>query len=237
MFRGWSKMYEKWLDIIAKCELFEGISPDEMRSILKCMNLKVLEYKKNDYLTTAGENFTEIGLILDGTVALTKETVSGNRVIINLLGPAEMFGEMAAYSGRKIWPVTVSAQTNCTVTYFAQDKIVGCCDNVCVSHKRLIMNMLKVVSNRALLLNKKVEYLSIKTLRGKISTYLLEEYNKKGNKTFQLNLNRNELADFINVSRPSLSRELCKMRDEGLIDFHSTAIKIKDYEALRAVSE
>ena len=97
--------------------------------------------------------------------------------------------------------------------------------------------MLKVVSNRALMLNKKLEYLSIKSLRGKISTYLLEEQKKEGNTTFQLNLNRNELADFINVSRPSLSRELGKMRDEGLIDFHSTAIKINDFEALKKFSE
>lgn len=87
------------------------------------------------------------------------------------------------------------------------------------------------------MLNKKVEYLSIKTLRGKISTYLLDEYNKTGQKTFQLNLNRNELADFINVSRPSLSRELCKMRDEGIIDFHSTAIKILDFDILKNFSE
>lgn len=226
-------MYEEWVDTIAKCPLFEGIPSDELLAILQCMDITTVNYKKNDYLSVAGDDFAQIGLVLDGTVALTKETVSGNRVIINLLGPGEMFGEMAAYSGKKFWPMTVTAQTNCTVLFFSQDKIVGCCENVCVSHKRLILNMLKVVSNRALMLNKKVEYLSIKSLRGKISTYLLEEYKKKGNKTFQLNLNRNELADFINVSRPSLSRELCKMRDEGLIDFHSTAIKIIDFDTLK----
>lgn len=230
-------MYEKWLDTLSRCALFENISRDQMLSILNCMNLKIQEYKKNDYLTIAGEDFFQIGVVLSGTVALTKETAAGSRVIIGLLGAGEMFGEMAAYSGKKSWPVTVIAQTNCTVMFFSQDKIVGCCDKVCISHKQLIMNMLKVVSNRALMLNKKVEYLSIKSLRGKISTFLLEEYKKTGSNTFQLELNRNELADFINVSRPSLSRELCKMRDEGLIDFHSTAIKIKDFEAIKELSE
>ncbi len=67
---------------------------------------------------------------------------------------------------------------------FPQDKIVGCCDRVCISHKQLIMNMLKVVSNRALMLNKKVEYLTIKSLRGKICTFLLKNMRKPATTPF-----------------------------------------------------
>ncbi|NLP44254.1 MAG: Crp/Fnr family transcriptional regulator [Peptococcaceae bacterium] len=230
-------MYGKWLDTIADCILFEGINSDELRSILPCLDVKIVEYKKGDYISVAGKAFNQIGLVLEGSIVLTKETVSGNRVIISVLGKSEIFGEMAAYSGQKSWPVTVIAQTNCTIMFFSQDKIVGCCESVCSSHRQLILNMLKVVSNRALLLNRKVEYLSIKSLRSRICTYLLEEYKKNGQRTFQLKLNRNELADFINVSRPSLSRELGKMRDEGLIDFHSSAIKIMDFETLKQCSE
>lgn len=232
-----NNMYKKWVNTLAKCALFEGIDTEEMLTILGCMGVKILDYKKNDYLTVGGQAFSQIGIVLEGSVSLTKETASGNRVIIGILGPGEMFGEMAAYSGRKTWPVTVIAQTKCTIMYFSQDKIVGCCERVCLSHKKLIMNMLKVLSQRAMMLNKKVEYLSIRNLRGKISTFLLEESKKTGKNTFQLPFNRNELADFLNVSRPSLSRELGKMRDEGIIDFHSTAVKIKDLEALKILSE
>lgn len=230
-------MYEKYLEPLTGCSLFEGIYTDELLGILPCLNIKILEYKKNDYLIIAGQDFLEIGIVLNGNVAITKETASGNRVIIGIQEPGEMFGEIAAYSGQKFWPMTITAQTNCTVMFFPQDKIVGCCEKVCLNHKKLILNMLKIVSNRALLLNKKVQYLAIKSLRTRICTYLLEEYKKTGNNTFQLNLNRNELADFINVSRPSLSREFCKMRDDGLIDFHSTAIKITNLEALKELSE
>ena len=98
----------------------------------------------------------------------------------------------------------------------------------------MIENFMKVISDNALMLNKKVQYLSIKSIRGKISAYLLEQYkNNKGN-TIVLPLKRNELADFLNVSRPSMSRELCKMRDEGIIDFHLSTFKIKDIETLES---
>lgn len=237
MLEGGVVVYRKWLGSISKCALFDGIPTEQLLGVLQCMNLKISEFKKGDYITLAGNVFTEIGIVLSGTVALTKETASGSRVIIGLLETGEMFGEMAAYSGKKTWPMTVIAQTNCTVMFFSQDKIAGCCEKVCTSHKQLIMNMLKVLANRAQMLNKKVEYLSIRSLRGKICSYLLEEYNKNGRTTFQLNFNRNELADFINVSRPSLSRELGKMRDEGLIDFYGTAVKLKDFQALKELCE
>jgi len=230
-------LYEEWLDTLTKCALFEGIDQDNLRDILQCMNVKINNYKKNDYISIAGEEFSQVGVVLRGRVVLTKETAAGNRIIIGLVEPGEIFGEMAAYSGDKSWPASAGAQTNCTVMFFSQDKIVGCCANVCQCHQRLILNMLKIVSNRALMLNRKVEYLSLKNLRKKILAYLLEEYKKNGCNTFQLNLNRNDLADFINTSRPSLSRELCKMRDEGLIDFYGNAIKIMDLQALRQQCE
>ena len=64
------------------------------------------------------------------------------------------------------------------------EKIVGECERMCISHKLLIVNMLSILSDRAMMLNRKVEYLAIKTIRGKLSTYLLEQYKNTGNRTF-----------------------------------------------------
>lgn len=229
-------MYQTWLKTLSNCALFREISLDEMSGILQCINPKIYEYKKNEYLTFEGEKFQGIGIVLSGEVALTKMTAAGNRVMIAILGPGEMFGEMGAFTESLSWPSTVIAQKNCTVMFFPPDRIVGCCEKSCVSHKKLIINMLRIVSEKALLLNRKVEYLAMKNLRGKISTFLLEEYKKTGKNTFLLPLTRNEMADFLNVSRPSLSREMCKMRDEGIIDFHRLSVRIKDLAALKEMA-
>jgi DNA-binding transcriptional regulator LsrR (DeoR family) len=50
-------------------------------------------------------------------------------------------------------------------------------------------------------------------------------------------MNRQQLADFLNVSRPSMSRELSRMRDEGIIDFHLSAVRILDIERLKEYCE
>ncbi|HHV71130.1 MAG TPA: Crp/Fnr family transcriptional regulator [Clostridia bacterium] len=226
-------MKEKWLKKISSCVLFKNINEEQLDSMLSCLDPDVREYKKNEYITLAGEKYKGVGVVLSGEVVITKENASGNRVIMEILGPGGMFGEMIAFAGGNLWPATVIAQKECRVMFLPPDKIVGSCGNSCASHQQLIRNMLKIISQKALMLNRKVEYLSIRTMRGKISNFLLEQYKKNKKTTFMLPLKRNELAEFLNVSRPSLSREMCRMRDEGIIDFHRSSIQIKDLDALK----
>jgi CRP-like cAMP-binding protein len=148
-----------------------------------------------------------------------------------------MFGEIVAFAGIKLWPSTVYAERDASILYIQPQKVLGICDKACAPHKILISNILNLISNKAFLLNKKVEYLTIKSIKGKLSKYLMEQYKKAGNLTFSIELNREELADFLNVSRPSMSRELCKIRDEGIIEFYRETIKIIDIAKLQKILE
>ncbi len=230
-------MFKKWLKVFSECALFRGIDPEELNVVFTCLKPKVSSFEKNEWVAVAGEKFTGLGVVLAGEVVVAKENAAGNRVIMAVNSPGEMFGEMAAFSGDGVWPVAVMARTACTVMFLPAGKIVGNCERSCLSHRQLITNMLEIVSGKALMLHRKVEYLAIKSLRGKISAFLLEQYKRVGCPTFILPLKRNELADFLNVSRPSLSREMCRMRDEGVIDFHRDSIKIKEVDALKSMAE
>ncbi len=230
-------MLKKWVNVLSSCSLFEGINLEELQNMLDCFNPKLVNYERNELISVAGEEFNGLGIVLEGNVAITKENVAGDRVIIDILSPGQIFGEIAAFSGNKLWPATVVAHTDCTVIFMAPEIILGTCKKQCVSHKQLIKNMLKIISKKALLLNKKLQYLSMKSIRSKISSYLLEQYKEKKQETFMLPLKRNEMADFLNIARPSLSREMCRMRDEGIIDFHRESVKIKDPDALKSMAE
>ncbi|SFP81583.1 Crp/Fnr family transcriptional regulator [Caldicoprobacter faecalis] len=229
--------FEKYVEVLSRAELFRGFDKDEVVSMLKCLEPKIKEYGKGNYLAVAGEEFQGIGIMLEGEAAAYKENIAGTRVIMVLLKPGDVFGEIVAFSSQSQWPVTVEAQQPCKALFISRQKIVGECRHLCPWHRKLIENMLMMVSERALTLSRKVEYLSIKSIRGKISTYLLEQYKKTGETTFILPMNRNELADFLNVSRPSLSREMCSMRDEGIIDFHRASVRIKDLQALKRMAQ
>ena len=218
------------------CMLFKDINQEELSALLACLDFRVRSFSRNDIVNMAGDPFEGIGVVVDGQVAVVRENVAGERMVFAILGRGELFGEMAAFTGVRKWPATIIANTECTVMYVPADKLVSQCSQSCIAHTRLIMNMLGILSRKALTLNRQLEYLSIKSIRGRIASFLLEQYKASGKPTFMMAMNRNEMADFLNVARPSLSREMCRMRDEGIIDFHRSSVRIMDMEALKAAA-
>lgn len=226
-------MINKYIDIIRQSPLFNNMEHDEIKSLFLCLNPKIHNFNKNECIVNAGESIDKFGLILEGEVNVIKESAEGNRVILSVIKKGDLFGEMLVFSSQKIWPVTVRVQSSCKILFITNSNLLVRCSKNCSWHISMVENFMKVMSDKALMLNKKIQYLSIKSIRGKISAYLLEQCkNNKGN-TIVLPLKRNELADFLNVSRPSMSREICKMRDEGIIEFHLSTFKIKEVETLK----
>jgi len=230
-------MNEIYLPALLKCELFNNIEKDELKSLLACLEPLVKTYPKNAIVVRNGERLDSLGIVLEGQASVFKESFSGNRILLKNIGPGEMFGEIAVFARQNVWPALVQANAPLTVCFFPKSKMIDQCTNACKWHNSLIRNMLGVVSERALKLSKKMEYISIKTMRSKLSTFIYEQYLNKKTTTFTLPMNRQQLADFLNVSRPSMSRELSRMRDEGIIDFHLSAVRILDLERLKEYCE
>ena len=97
---------------------------------------------------------------------------------------------------------------------------------------KMAANLLKIYSNYTTLLNKKIDYLSAKNVREKLSMYFVDYYQKTRSCSFKIPMKRHELADYLNVSRPALSKEMSLMRNEDIIDYEGSVIKIKDIKTL-----
>lgn len=230
-------MNENYLPALQKCELFRNINKDEIKALLDCLKPVYQAFPKNTFAVRNGDALDSLGVVLEGEASIFKESISGNRILIKNIGMGEMFGEIAVFASQNEWPALVQAITPLTVCFIPKNKIIEHCKNACKWHNLLVNNMLRVIAERALMLSKKLEYVSIKTMRSKLSTYIYEQYRRSKTTTFTLPMNRQQLADFLNVSRPSMSRELSRMRDEGIIDFHMSAMRILDIERLREFCE
>lgn len=217
--------------------MFSNLGWENIPTMLKCLNPKLVSGKRNNYLFISGDTFTGVGVVLEGMAGVLSEKPNGDRVVIHTLKAGEVFGEMLAFSQLTHWPYAIKAFEPCKILILPKARIIGECPKMCPWHRSLVENFLKLLSQKALMLNRKVEYLSIKGIRAKVSTYLYDQYLLQGSRDIQLSLNRTELADFLNVSRPSMSRELGKMREEGIIDFHLNRFHIKNEQALRHIFE
>lgn len=224
---------DRIIDGLFGTALFKGIDKTGILEMLPCLNPRVTNHKKGEYIAMTGNPFYGIGIVIEGEIVIAKENIAGNRAILTVLKKGDMFGEMISFSDKKVWPVTVTSQSDSEVIFISPEKVITRCDRVCASHQKLIENMLYIMSKKALMLSRKVDYLSIRSLRGKLSAYLIEQWKMQGTPIFSLPMNRDELADFFNVARPSISRELSKMKDDKLIDFHKASFKIIDIDKLR----
>lgn len=226
-------MYEQWIDMLEETELFKGIERSEVLKILGCSHPSIKQYKKREIITIENSEFTGIGLVLEGAVSLTKDNLAGDRLIMARIKAGDIFGEISAFINQH-WLETVTAQTDCQVLFLSPDRIVGMCPHMCTGHQILIQNTLRLVSEKAYVLHKKVEMLSLSSIRKKVSTYLLEHYYIKEKPRFKIPLKRNELAEYLHIQRPSLSRELANMKDEGIIEFQGNSFKVVDLELLKS---
>jgi len=226
-------MFKPYSNILKKCPLFKGLDENSIVNLLPCFKPVLREFQKGDLICQAGSPQETFGIVLAGEVQVQKDDFAGNRLIIGIFGPGELFGEVSAFAGSGRWPGTVVAAAAGQVLFIPFSKLSQPCCQVCDLHQTLIRNMLGIVARKAMLMNNRLNYIKLRGMREKLAAFLYEQYKQNSSHTFLVSMNREELADFLNVSRPSMSRELGRMKDEGLIDFYRSSFTIKDIEALK----
>lgn len=211
--------------ILEKVSLFQGIQKSEISDVLNCMDSNTKKYSKNQIIVREGMKMNNLGIILDGSVQVIREDIMGNRMIVASLFSGEIFGETFACAGVDASPVSVIADEDSTILWIALTRIVTPCTTACDFHSQLIMNLLQILAKKNLYLNNKMELLSKRSIREKILSYLAEQANKHKTAVFEIPLNRNEMADYLCIDRSAMSRELSKLKEEGILDYHKNSFR------------
>lgn len=223
---------EQYYPVLRKCALFRNIDESDFGHLMKCLEAQVKSYRSDEYIFFSGDEINTIGIVLSGVVEIMKESLAGNKHIVAFLGPSDMFAEGIVCTIKRISPVTVRIKEDAKVLFIPYERILRACGNVCGFHTSLVQNMMLVLGEKNVNLNHKLELLTLKGMREKIASYLLSESAERNSNMFQILLNRTELADFLNVSRTSMCRELARMKNEGLIDFYGQSFKLLNKEGL-----
>lgn len=207
---------EKYFDVLSQCPLFEGIERKDYSVMLGCLGARVMGFGKNQQIFAEGEEAIYIGIVLTGAVQIVKEDYYGNRSIVDRIEPGELFGESFACVGEPL-PVNVVAEESCEIMLLGSRRISTSCAKACGFHSKLIFNLLKVVSRRNLVFNRKLEILSKRTTREKLMTYLMHEAKRQGSRDFAIPFDRQALADYLGVERSAMSAEISKLQRDGVL--------------------
>ncbi len=216
---------ETYIDTIMNCKLFKTIEKENIQKLLPCLKAKIIKYNKDQIIFHQGDLIEKVGIVLKGDLLIQGIDFWGNSSILKKLSEHEMFGEIYAFE-KKPLEVSIVANTDSTVIFLSLDKILHPCQFSCTFHTSLIVNLLQIFAKKAITMNHKVEILSKRTTEDKLLTYLNSLALQKNSKSFDIPFNRQELADFLIVNRSALSKELMRLKKEGIIDYDKNSFKL-----------
>lgn len=215
--------------IIKKSALFNGIDDKGFKIMLKCLGGFVRTYQKGEIVTLTGETVKCLGMVLKGAVHMVQEDVWGSKTILACVVQGETFGETFVCGSSMASAVTFQAAGSLKVLFLPFCRVMYSCSNSCVFHHRLIENMVTLIADKNAQLMAKVEVISKKTLREKILTYLSLQAQMQNSSYFEIPMGRQEFADYLCADRSALSRELSKMKADGLLDYDKNTFRLNNF--------
>lgn len=211
--------------------LFYQMSKEDITHILKCSGIQERKLRKNQYVFHEGDMPHCMYLLKEGKVSVCKDSLTGSRMIVNTFDePGSTFGEVFLFLKDQPYDSYVIALEDTVVYELPKHFFFHTCERGCEYHEKLIHNMLSVLASKAYVLSSKLQIMSAGSLRLKLCRFLVRHCNEAGKVT--LTYTREELADYLSVARPSLSRELMKMQEEGYIEVKGKTILLIDKEGI-----
>lgn len=223
-------MNEKEREILASCGLFTGISQPELERLLGCLGAEAAHYDKNAILYHAGQQVSACAVVLSGAVQAEAVNAAGQHTLMAWHGPGALVGDVLMSTPGGVSPVYVIAAEATTVVFLPFRQVMGGCGECCPAHSRLRENLIGQIAQKYWAQRRRLGYLSVSSLRGRIAMYLLDRAGDAA--TFSLGLSRENMADYLCVNRSALSRELGRMKQEGLLDYYRDTFRILNREAL-----
>ena len=227
-----ARMYvPNYLDI----PLFQGLEREEISEVLQKFHGLIKHFSKSDYIYLAGDCVENLCVVLDGTVQMIKEDIWGEKSIIANLGAGSVFAEnfLGKLGDRSVVSYFVASDSE--VLMLPLGRSLFDVNTNSKASQRLMCNIVSILADNNTRLIEKTEILCKKTLRSKILAYLEQEERNKQSHQFTIPFNRTDLANYLDADRSALTRELARMKDEGIIDYTKnsfTLLKSTHSEAL-----
>ena len=218
---------KEYMPVLRKTRLFAGLGEEEISTILTCLGAGLRSYGKGEYVLRQGEHIKELLVLVKGCLHIRNDDHWGNRSILAQLGEGDIFG--AAFAAPESAPLLndVVAVEDSSVLSIDIKRVITTCTNACRFHTQVVQNLFYAISERNRNLVRKLEHVTRRTTREKLISYLSEESKKQNSEYITIPFNRQQLADYLSVDRSAMSNELCKMRDEGLLEFEKNRFRLK----------
>jgi len=212
------------------CPICSHIQIDDQEQFLLDLKCSIKIYAKNELIVRQGDVCDSLYMLTQGSVKTEMITENGNILGIEIIKAPRPLAPAFLFSDNNHFPVDVTALEEVEIMKIPKEEIL----RLMMTNPDFMKQFLTHNSNRTQFLTNRLQLLSIKTIKGKIAHFLLESMTDEG-KTFTINRNQTELAEFFGVARPSLARSLSELIQDGIISVDKKQFTILDSKSLRSL--
>lgn len=217
--------------VLERSTLFSGVPAAELRTVLEDTPHHIQCYDKNEIVFHLLEPAERIGIILEGRVEAQKSFPNGSQVNVSVRLPGEIIGPAAAFSKSQKYPCDIVALEPATIMMFRRDDILL----LMQKDVRILENLTTEIASATYMLQQRLELLSYNGIAQKAAFWLLSQARQSGKNAVRIPDSISKWAMLMNVSRPSLHRELKRLEAGGIISYTPPIIEIIDHETLQDV--
>ena len=205
------------IEMLERTVLFRGMCDEEVTAALNSLAATVKVFEKDEIILHAGDIIDTMGLVLEGSVRIENNDMWGNRAILSHIGVGQVFAETYAMVKGEALLVDAAANQDCRVLLLKIGALNDPYSDAPLWRFKLISNILNISMRKNLILSGRIFHTSPKTIRGRVMSYLSSISLQEGADEFDIPFDRQQLADYLNVERTALSKELGRMQRDGLI--------------------
>lgn len=213
---------EKDMTIFQECRLLESLSENDLTKYLATGLMYTTNYGKNEILHFEGDHCTHLEVILAGKVAVERIGEDGRLLTVTDFSDNNSIGANLLYSSHPYYPMTVTAKEATNILVIKEALVF----ELCTSNPKFLSLFLSIISDHTIRLGNKIKHHVSRSIREGLLTYINKQITLQGSKTVLLTLSKKALAEEMGISRTSLSRELTKMKNDGLIDYTNKTITL-----------
>lgn len=216
------------IPVLVNNPLFRGITPERLFADLEEISFHTRSYKKGEILAQQGAVCNRLVILTKGSVRGEMIDYSGRLIKVEDIAAPRAIAPLFLFGEENRYPVEVTANEPTEVIELPKSSVLS----LFRKNEQFLENYMNLSANYARTLSDKLFFMSFKTIRQKLASYLLRLYKQQQQTHITLDRSQQELSDYFGVSRPSLARELAHMQEDGLLIADRKHITILQKEQL-----
>ena len=217
--------------VLEKSPLFRGVPAKDLRAYLEETPHHIQCYDKEETIFHLMDPARRIGIILEGRVEAQKSFPNGSQVNVSVRFPGELIGPAAVFSKSQRYPCDIVALEPTTLMMFQKEALLS----LMQKDVRILQNFTTEIASATYMLQQRLELMSYSGIAQKAAFWLLLQIRQTGRTTVKIPDSMSKWAMIMNVSRPSLYREMKKLEEYGIIRYTGKAIEVLKQDELQLV--